>query len=115
MPAAEPVALPTANGWYWQEDDGTWHRFEQSTSGISSITIDNRIASSTNGNVLFNRVGCSYTIDTRSMIQTNLTTGFQRPVKRVSPMPKSPTTSTPMWFCEAADGKWKLFDDDFSN
>jgi len=110
--------LPSEEGWYWQENDGTWHRFEQSTSGILSSALD----SSTNISVSFNHNGCSYTIDKSTMIQTNVTTGKQRSVLRVGSKPITKSTRTYgamanayLWFWQADDGSWDAFKDDDSN
>jgi len=113
-------ARPTAEGWYWQQDDSSWQRFEQTISDSATRTL--KSGDNTNTSVSFNHNGNSYSIDTRAMIQTNLTTGKQRRVTRVSTKhgtltrARSSTASKYLWFWQKLDdGRWEPFGQELSD
>lgn len=89
-------------GWCWQDNDGSWRRYEMTTSCVSSDTIEKCFVSSSTGIVHFNKDQLLYVIDFSTMKQVNTTTKSQRPVKRIK--------FNYRWFCETDGGTWSPYD-----
>jgi Poly(ADP-ribose) polymerase catalytic domain/WWE domain len=109
-----PSNACVSDGWYWLEDNGQWIKYTQST--VTPQTIEAKYASDPQGGISFTRDDTTYTVDFKTMVQTNNSTGKQRRVIRIdSNAPSSAPIADDLWFWQANDGVWRPFETEDSD
>lgn len=104
--AASPTAIFHTTTWEWMDNDGS---FKPYSSDLNS-KLSNQYRQFPLSSLAFSVNKGSYTVDFRTMIQTNVVTNFQRKVRQTPkpslPSPPAAQSSTVLWkFCND-DGRF---------